>query len=44
MFFQDNKIDLSLRERSETGVTENSTFQAYVKHDAISRRFIDVTG
>lgn len=44
MFFQDNKSRPSLSERSETGVTENSTFQAYVKHDAISRRFIDVTG
>jgi len=43
-FFQDNKSRPSLSERSETGVTENSTFQAYVKHDAISRRFIDVTG
>lgn len=44
MFFQDNKSRPSVSERSETGVTENSTFQAYVKHDAISRRFIDVTG
>ena len=44
MFFSDNKSRPSLSERSETGVTENSTFQAYVKHDAISRRFIDVTG
>lgn len=43
-FFQDNKSRPSLSERSETGVTENSTFQAYVKHDSISRRFIDVTG
>ncbi len=44
MFFQDNKSRPSVSERSETGVTENSTFQAYVRHDAISRRFIDVTG
>lgn len=43
-FFQDNKSRPDISERSETGVTENSTFQAYVKHDAISRRFIDVTG
>ena len=43
-FFQDNKSRPSVSERSETGVTENSTFQAYVKHDSISRRFIDVTG
>ena len=44
MFFQDNKSRPSVSERSETGVTENSTFQAYVRHDNISRRFIDVTG
>ena len=44
MFFQDNKSRPQVSERAETGVTENSTFQAYVKHDAISRRFIDVTG
>ena len=43
-FFSDNKSRPSLSERSETGVTENSTFQAYVRHDDISRRFIDVTG
>lgn len=44
MFFQDNKSRPSVSERSETGVTENSTFQAYVRHDNVSRRFIDVTG
>lgn len=44
MFFQDNKSRPEVSERAETGVTENSTFQAYVKHDAISKRFIDVTG
>ncbi len=44
MFFQDNKSRPGLSERSETGVTENSTFQAYVRFDSISRRFIDVTG
>lgn len=44
MFFQDNKSRPQVSERAETGVTEDSTFQAYVKHDAISKRFIDVTG
>lgn len=44
MFFQDNKSRPSVSERSETGVTENSTFQAYVRHDNVSRRLIDVTG
>ena len=44
LFLQDNKSRPSVSERSETGVTENSTFQAYVRHDDISRRFIDVTG
>ena len=42
--FQDNKSRPGVSERSETGVTENSTFQAYVRHDNVSRRFIDVTG
>lgn len=41
---QDNKSRPGISERSETGVTENSTFQAYVRYDDISRRFIDVTG
>ena len=44
MFFQDNKSRPGLSERSETGITENSTFQSYVRYDSISRRFIDVTG
>lgn len=44
MFFQDNKSRPQLSERAETGITENSTFQAYVRHDDVSRRFIDVTG
>lgn len=41
--FSDNKSRPGVNERAETGVTENSTFQAYVRHDAISRRFIDTT-
>lgn len=42
--FSDNKSRPENSERAETGVTENSTFQAYIKHDNISRRFIEVTG
>lgn len=41
--FSDNKSRPGVNERAETGVTENSTFQAYVRHDNISRRFIDTT-
>ena len=44
LFMQDNKSRPAISERAETGVTENSTFQAYVRHDDVSRRFIDVTG
>jgi len=44
LFMQDNKSRPAISERAETGVTENSTFQAYIKHDAISRRFIEATG
>lgn len=42
-FFQDNKSRPSISERAETGVTEDSTFQAYVRYDEISRRFVDTT-
>ena len=44
IFFQDNKSRPGISERSETGVTEKSTFQAYLRHDEYSRRFVDVTG
>ncbi len=43
VFFQSNKSRPGVNERAETGVTENSTFQAYVRYDDISRRFIDTT-
>ena len=43
VFFQSNKSRPGVNERAETGVTENSTFQAYIRHDNISRRLIDTT-
>lgn len=39
-FFSDNKSRPQINVRSEVGVTDSSTYQGYVRHDAISRRFI----
>jgi len=40
---QDNKSRPGVNERADSGVTDSSTFQAYVKYDSISRRFVDTT-
>lgn len=40
MSFQDNKSRPNSNERADSGVTTNSTFQGYLKHDIISKRFL----